>query len=58
MNITRVSSWGYPIGNTSRYDGVVGLLQQGEIQIAIVGLLFRTARLDIIDYAGETERYE
>jgi hypothetical protein len=58
MKVTPVSSWGYPIGNTTRYDGVMGLLQQGEIQIAIVGLLIKVARMDIVDYAGETEPYE
>jgi hypothetical protein len=58
MNVTPVESWGYPISNTTRYDGVMGLLQRGDIQIAAVGVLFKAARMEIIDYAGETVRYE
>jgi hypothetical protein len=58
MNVTPVESWGHPVGNTTRYDGVMGMLQRGEIHIAAVGLFFKAARLDLIDYAGETIRYE
>jgi hypothetical protein len=46
------------VGNTTDYDGVVGLLQRGEIEMASVGLLFKTSRMDLFDYAGETVRYE
>jgi hypothetical protein len=58
MNVTPVESWGFPVNNSECYDGVIGLLQRGEIEMASVGLLFKSARMDIIDYAGETVRYE
>jgi hypothetical protein len=57
-NVTPTDSWGYPVGNTTDYDGVIGLLQRGEIEMASVGLLHKTARMDILDYAGETICYE
>jgi hypothetical protein len=44
--------------NTTDYDGVIGLLQRGEIEMASVGLLHKATRLDILDYAGETVCYE
>lgn len=46
------------MNNTRRYNGVVGLLQSGDIEVASVGLLFKPTRLDILDYAGETVGYE
>jgi hypothetical protein len=58
MNVTPAEFWGYPVGNTTRYDGVMGMLQRGEIHIAALGLLYKVARLDFMDYAGETIRYE
>ena len=58
MNVTPVESWGYPVNNTTRYDGVIGLLQSGDIEVASVGLLFKAPRLDFLDYAGETICYE
>lgn len=53
-----MDSWGFPVNNTTNYDGVMGLLQRGEIEVSSVGLLHKTARLDIVDYAGETVCYE
>jgi hypothetical protein len=53
-----VETWGYPVDNTTSYGGVIGLLQRGEIEMASFGLLFKTARMDFLDYAGETVRYE
>jgi hypothetical protein len=46
------------VNNTTRYDGVIGLLQSGDIEVASVGLLFKAPRLDLLDYAGETICYE
>ncbi|KDR16070.1 hypothetical protein L798_10082 [Zootermopsis nevadensis] len=57
-NVTPVNSWGFPVNNTANYDGVIGLLQRGEIEVSSVGLLHKTARMDIVDYAGETVCYE
>ena len=37
---------------------MIGLLQSGEIEIGAAHLLFKTPRLDALDYAGETVRYE
>lgn len=56
--MTPAETWGYPVNNTRRYDGVVGLLQSGDIEMASVGLLFKAPRLDVLDYAGETVIYE
>ena len=42
------------MNNTKNYDGVIGLLQSGEIEIASANLVFKTPRLDVLDYAGET----
>lgn len=57
-NVTPMDSWGFPVNNTTNYDGVIGLLQRGEIEVSSVGLLHKTARMDIVDYAGETVCYE
>ena len=46
------------MNNTGRYDGVVGLLQSGDIEFSATALLFKATRLDIMDYAGETFRFE
>jgi hypothetical protein len=46
------------VNNTARYDGVVGLLQSGDIEIASAALVFKKPRLDVFDYAGETVCYE
>ncbi|XP_069704782.1 ionotropic receptor 75a-like [Periplaneta americana] len=54
MNLTLTDSWGYPKIGSRCYDGVVGLLECGDIEIGAVGLLQKDARLDRIDYAGET----
>ena len=56
--MTPMNSWGFPVGNTTNYDGVIGLLQRREIEMASVGLLHKTARIDFVDYAGETVCYE
>jgi len=56
--VTPMDSWGFPVGNTTDYDGVIGLLQRGEIDMASVGLLHKTARMNAVDYAGETVCYE
>jgi len=53
-----VESWGYPVNNTTRYDGMIGLLQSGDIEIASAALVFKAPRLDFLDYAGETVVYE
>ena len=58
MNVTPVESRGYPVNNTRRYDGMIGLLQSGDIEIGAAGVLFKTRRLDALDYAGETVCYE
>jgi hypothetical protein len=58
LNVTAVESWGYPVNNSSSYGGAIGLLQRGEIEMASFGLLFKAARMDFLDYVGETVRYE
>ena len=58
LNVTPVESWGYPVNNTKQYDGMIGLLQSGDIEITAAGLMFKTRRLDVLDYAGETVSYE
>ena len=58
MNVTPVESWGFPVNNTKQYDGMVGLLQSGDIEIASGSLMFKTRRLDVLDYAGETVCHE
>jgi hypothetical protein len=58
LNVTPTETWGYPVNNTKRYDGVVGLLQSGDIEVAAVGLVFKNSRFDVLDYAGETDSYE
>ena len=46
------------MNGTRRYDGLIGLLQSGEIELASGSLVFKTPRLDVLDYAGETVCYE
>ena len=58
MNVTPLESWGYPVNNTKQYDGMIGLLQSGEIEITAASLVFKTRRLDVLDFAGETVCYE
>ena len=47
-------TWGYPINGSECFNGAVGMLQCGECEINAGGLLFKTERLRVIDYAGET----
>lgn len=54
MNVTTTDRWGSPSKNSSCYDGVVGLLECGDVEIGAIGLLQKDARMDRIDYAGET----
>jgi len=49
---------GYPVNNTRRYDGIIGLLQSGDIEIASSYLLILSPLLDVLDYAGETVLFE
>ena len=58
LNVTPVEFRGYPVNNTRRYDGMIGLLQSGDIEITAAALVFKTRRLDVLDYAGETVCYE
>jgi len=53
-----VESWGKSVNNTRRYDGMIGLLQSGDIEIALSGLMILEPLLDVIDYAGDTVIYE
>ena len=46
------------MNNTRRYDGMIGLLQSGDIEIGAAGLVYKTTRMDVLDYAGETVIYE
>jgi len=46
------------VNNTRRYDGMIGLLQSGDIEIASEGLLLKAPRLDLLDFVGETLRTE
>ena len=57
MNLTLTDSWGYPREGTDCYDGVVGLLQCGDVEIGALAMLFKYSRLDKLDYAGETFKY-
>ena len=58
MNVTPVESRGLPVNNTKRYDGMIGLLQSGDIEIGAAGLMILAPLLDVIDYAGDTVLYE
>jgi hypothetical protein len=46
------------VNNTRRYDGMIGLLQSGDIEIASMSLMIMATFLDVLDYAGETVIYE
>ncbi|KAJ9593929.1 hypothetical protein L9F63_014643 [Diploptera punctata] len=54
MNLTFTDTWGFPRNGTECYDGVVGLLQCGDVEIGALAILFKIPRLDRIQYAGET----
>jgi len=58
LNVTPVESRGLPVNNTKRYDGMIGLLQSGDIEIGAAGLMILAPLLDVIDYAGDTVLYE
>jgi len=49
---------GLRVNNTRPYDGMIGLLQSGDIEIASSGLMIIAPLLDVLDYAGETVLYE
>jgi len=53
-----VEFWGKSVNNTRRYDGMIELLQSGEIEIGATGLAILEPFLEVIDYAGETVIYE
>jgi len=53
-----VEAKGLPVNNTRRYDGMIGLLQSGEIEIASSGLIILAPLMDVLDYAGETVLFE
>ena len=58
MNVTPVESRGLRVNNTRRYDGMIGLLQSGDIEIGAAGLMIKAPRLDVLDHAGDTILYE
>jgi len=47
-------TWVYPINGSECFNGTVGMLQCGKCENSPAGLLFKTERLPVIDYAGET----
>jgi hypothetical protein len=57
LNVTLTNTWGSPREGTACYDGAIGLLQCGDIEIGALGLLFKESRMDRIDYAVETVVY-
>jgi hypothetical protein len=54
MNVTVTDTWGYPRKDSACYNGIVGLLECGDVEVGAVGLLQKGVRMDRIDYAGET----
>jgi hypothetical protein len=54
MNLTITDTWGYPRKDSPCYDGIVGVMECGDVEIGAIGLLQKVARWDRIDYAGET----
>ena len=57
MNLTFTDTWGFPKKGTECYDGVVGLLQCGDVEIGALSILYKIPRLDRIDYAGDGFKY-
>ncbi|KAJ4445582.1 hypothetical protein ANN_12263 [Periplaneta americana] len=54
MDVCLTNTWGYPINGSKCFNGAVGMLQCGGCEIGATGLLFKTERMAVIDYAGET----
>jgi hypothetical protein len=57
MNVTLADTWGYPLNESSCFDGIVGNLQCGECEISAAGVMWKAERMDIIDYIAETTKF-
>ncbi|VVC25720.1 Hypothetical protein CINCED_3A007806 [Cinara cedri] len=52
MNIKSTNSWGYKIHN--KWDGIVGMVESGEVDFSVCLNAIRLERLDVIDYAANS----
>jgi len=50
MNIKSTNSWGYK--NNGKWDGIVRMVMNGEIDFPIVINAMRTERLEVCDYTA------
>ena len=57
MKIVHAPYWGWPDENGS-YDGVVGQIQLGEVDIGGGGIFMQKGRLDAVDFATTTNIYK
>lgn len=51
FDMMQVDSFGWK-NNKSRFDGLMGLFQRGDIELGVSGVLMRTDRMDIIDFTS------
>ncbi|KAJ9586812.1 hypothetical protein L9F63_019598 [Diploptera punctata] len=56
MKIIHSPYWGWPDENGS-YDGVIGQIQRGEVDIGGGGIFMQKGRLDVVDFASTTNIY-
>lgn len=53
INLRQVDNYGWKDGN-GKFDGLMGLFQNNVIEMGAMGILMRSERKDVTDFAAET----
>lgn len=56
MQLHATYSQGYPDSN-GQFDGMLGMLQRGEVQLGITSLTMLPQRFEIVDFTGPTWKF-
>ncbi|XP_011296660.1 glutamate [NMDA] receptor subunit 1-like [Fopius arisanus] len=56
MKIHQATSWGYPVNGS--FDGIIGDIISGVIDMSLTPFVFHTGRMDFIEYIAETWKFE
>jgi hypothetical protein len=56
MQLHVTYSQGYPDSN-GQFDGMLGMLQRGEVQLGITSLTMLPQRFEIVDFTGPTWKF-
>ncbi|PSN55586.1 Ionotropic receptor [Blattella germanica] len=60
MNRSITDIWGYPLNGSKCFNGIIGTIQEdcGESDISATGLMWKTERLEVVDYFTDTFKYK